>query len=107
MFNYENVGYALEGFKIALECIDYNIKLEELLLLSKVHGFKAPSAQLAMEMAIYNLFIQTENQSIAQYLNPHSLNMVNINSINHNQSTITPKDSKVLKIKISEENIFS
>ena len=105
--NYEEVGYALNGFKIALDGIDYNIKLEELLLLSEVHGFNVPSVQFAIESAIYSLFSQLKKQSVAQYLNANSLDIVNINSIHHSQSTIDLANTKVLKIKIDEKNIFS
>jgi len=105
--DYDSVGYALEGFKLALEGIDYDVQLEELLLLSNTHGFNIPSAEFAIEAAIYDLFSQANNQSVAQYLNGSALDFININSINHNQSTIAIKDAKVLKIKVDEKNIFS
>ena len=105
--DYDSVGYALDGFKLGLEGIDYDVQLEELLLLSNTHGFNIPSAQFAIQAAIYDLFSQFNNQSIAQYLNANSLESININSIYHNQSTIAKKDSKVLKIKIDEKNVFS
>ena len=107
MEDYDSVGYALEGFKLALEGIDYDVQLEELLLLSKTHGFNVPSAEFAIEAAIYDLFSQANNQSVAQYLNGNALDFININSINHNQSTIAKGDTKVLKVKVDEKNIFS
>ena len=105
--DYDATGYALEGFKLALEGIDYDVQLEELLLLSKTHGFNVPSAEFAIEAAIYNLFSQANNQSVAQYLNDNALDFININSINHSQSTIAIGDTKVLKVKVDEKNIFS
>ena len=105
--NHEDAGYALEGFKIALDGINYDVELEELLLLSDVHGFNVPSAQFAIQAAVYNLFSQTNNQSVAKYLNANHLDVVNINSIIHPQSIIKPENSQILKIKIDEKNIFS
>ena len=103
----EDVGYALNGFKIALDGIDYDVALEELLLLAETHGFNVPSARFAIESAAYDLFSKAENKSIAQYLNPNYLDMININSIYSKRSTIDINNSKVLKIKISERNIFT
>ena len=105
--DYDTAGYALEGFKLALEGIDYDVQIEELLLLSKTHGFNVPSAEFAIEAAIYDLFSQANNQSVAQYLNDNALDFININSINHSQSTINIGDTKVLKVKVDEKNIFS
>ena len=105
--DYDATGYALEGFKLALEGVDYDVQLEELLLLSKTHGFNVPSAEFAIEAAIYDLFSQANNQSVAQYLNDSALDFININSINHSQSTIAIGDTKVLKVKVDEKNIFS
>lgn len=105
--DYDATGYALEGFKLALEGIDYDVQLEELLLLSKTHGFNVPSAEFAIEAAIYDLFSQANNQSVAQYLNDNALDLININSIINSQSTIAIGDTKVLKVKVDEKNIFS
>ena len=103
----EDVGYALDGFKIALDGINYDVALEELLLLADTHGFNVPAARFAIESAAYDLFSKAENKSIAQYLNPNYLDMININSIYSNRSTIDVNNTKVLKIKISERNIFT
>ena len=105
--NHEDAGYALEGFKIALDGINYDVELEELLLLSDVHGFNVPSAQFAIQAAVYNLLSQINNQSVAKHLNVNHLDVVNINSIIHPQSIIKPENTKILKIKIDEKNIFS
>ena len=93
--NYEDAGYALEGFKIALDDINYDVELEELLLLSDVHGFNVPSAQFAIQTAVYNLFSQINNQSVAKYLNANHLDVVNVNSIIHSQSIIKPENTKI------------
>ena len=105
--SHEEVGYALNGFKLATKGIDYKIALEELLLLSEVHGFEIPSAQFAIESAIYDLFSKLNNKSIADYLNPNALKQINLNSLYHKNSTIDIDNSKVLKIRINETNIFT
>ena len=103
---HEEAGYALNGFKLALEGIDYDIELEELLLLSDVHGFNIGSARFAIESAIYHLFSQSKGQSIAEYLNPNYLSKININAIYNNRSTLKSCDTNILKIKINNFNIF-
>jgi len=103
---YEEAGYALNGFKLALEGINYDIDLEELLLLSDVHGFNISSARFAIEGAISHLFSQSKGQSIAEYLNKSYLNKIKINSIYSNRATIKLRDTTVLKIKINNFNIF-
>ena len=104
--NHEEVGYALNGFKLSLEGIDYDIDLEELLLLSDIHGFNINSSKFAMECAIYDLFSQYENKSIAEYIQPNFIPEININAIYSKRSTILPKDANILKIKINNNNIF-
>ena len=104
---HQEVGYALNGFKLALEGIDYAIELEELLLLSEVHGFNMPSVQFAIQSAAYDLFSKSKNKTVAKYLNGEALNSININSIYHKNSTISNSETKVLKVKITEKNIFN
>ena len=53
--NHMEAGYALEGFLISLEKIDYDVSLEELLLLSNVHSYKAPSVKFAIQAAVFDL----------------------------------------------------
>ena len=84
----EDVGYALNGFKIALDGINYDVALEELLLLAETHGFNVPAARFAIESAAYDLFSKAENKSIAQYLNRNYLDMVNINCIYSNRKNL-------------------
>ena len=103
---HEEVGYALHGFKLALEGIDYDVDIEEMLLLSDVHGFNVSSVRFAIECAVYHLFSQIKNQSIASFLNPNYLNLIRINAIYSEQSTIKLNNVNVLKIKINKFNIF-
>ena len=103
---HEEVGYALNGFKLSLQDIDYDIDLEELLLLSDIHGFNINSSKFAIECAIYDLFSKYENKSIAEYIEPNFIPEININAIYSNRSTILPTDVNILKIKINNNNVF-
>ena len=104
--NHNEVGYALEGFSIALEGIDYKISMEELLLLSDVHGYKKPSVKFAIQSAIFDLYSKSHNQTISKYLNKESLELINLNNIYNKKSTIRSKDTNILKIKINSTNLF-
>jgi len=105
--SHSQAGYALQGFSVALKDIDYSITLEELLLLSEVHGHEAPSAKFAMQSAIYDVFSKINQTSIAKYLNKKSSQVIKINSIFNKRSIIPIQDTQVLKIKISDSNIYS
>ena len=104
--NHIEAGYALEGFIIALEKIDYDVSIEELLLLSDVHSYKAPSVKLAIQTAIFDLYSKYDQKSIANYFNKNSLNKINLNAIYHGASKIKNKDTNILKVKIQDGNIF-
>ena len=104
--NHMEAGYALEGFLISLEKIDYDVSLEELLLLSNVHSYKAPSVKFAIQAAVFDLYSKSNQQSIAQYFNKDSLDKINLNAIYHDNSTIKKDASNILKIKIKDTNIF-
>ena len=58
--NHIETGYALEGFMVALEGIDYDISIEELLLLSNVHGYKVPSVKFAIQSAVFDLYSKSK-----------------------------------------------
>ena len=105
--NHAEAGYALEGFIIALEKIDYDVSIEELLLLSDVHSYNAPSVKLAIQTAIFDLFSKYDQKPIAKYLNRKSLNKINLNAIYHVASKIKNEDSNILKVKVQDNNIFT
>lgn len=100
----DDVGYALQGFKLALEGLDYNVSIKELLLLSKVHGDGLPSVIFCLESAIYDLFSKLNNQPIASILKPNYLSEINVSSIDSENSLIDKRISKVIKIKIDNSD---
>ena len=104
--NHLEAGYALDGFKIALKDIDYDISIGELLLLSDVHGLGNPSSKFAIQSAVYDIASQNENKTISQVLNSNSINKVNINSLYHKNCTVSANKTEVLKIKIHSNNIY-
>ncbi len=104
--SHTDAGYALDGFKIALQDISYDVSIEELLLLSDVHGFNSPSAKFAIQSAVYDLESQLQNKTISRFLNPQSSNKININTLVHEKSVITNENTKVLKIKIHSNSIY-
>ena len=53
--SFEEAGYCLEGFKLALSNINDDISLDELIILSNVHSLNAPSANFAIQTALYDL----------------------------------------------------
>ena len=99
-----DVEYALQGFKLALEGLDYDVSIKELLLLSRVHGDGLPSAMFCLESAIYDLFSKLNNQPIASILKANYLNEINVNCIDSQNSLIDKSISKVIKIKIDNSD---
>ena len=100
----ESVGYALQGFKLAVQDLNYNVNIEELLLLSRVHGHGLPSVIFCLESAIYDLFSKLTESPIASLLNPSYLPQININCIDSKFSTIEKKIANIIKIKINSSN---
>ena len=103
---HSQAGYALDGFSLALKDINYDVSIEELLMLSDIHTNQSPSAKFAIQTAIYDVLSKVNNKSISAYINHNSEKKININSILHDNCTIDPIDAKVLKVKIHNHNIY-
>ncbi len=103
---HSQAGYALYGFSLALKDINYDVSNEELLMLSQIHANQSPSAKFAIQTAIYDILSQINGKSISMYINSDSGKHININSILHDNCTIAPKDTKILKVKIHNHNIY-
>ena len=99
----DQCAYALEGFKLSIDS-NYDIDLDELLYLSKVHGEGVPSVQFAIDCAIYDLFSQLNQVQFNKYLNQNASSEI---SIVHYPNYINDSfDGMVLKIKIINNNLF-
>jgi len=79
--SFEESGYCIEGFKLALSNINDDISLDELIILSDVHSLNAPSANFAIQTAIYDLFSKNNNKSFSIFINKKSLTEVKSNGI--------------------------
>ena len=96
------VHYALEGFHQAIDGESFDI--EELLSLTQVHTQGNPSAQFAIETAVYDLLSQDNGRSIAVYLNPNAHTKIAVNGIT---GIHMPEDRlKLMKVKVGFRNIF-
>ena len=71
--SFEESGYCIEGFKLALRNINDDISLDELIILSNVHSLNAPSATFAIQTAIYDLLSKKNNKSLSAFMNKESL----------------------------------
>lgn len=101
--SFEESGYCLEGFKLAVSNIDTDINLEELLILSDIHTINSPSACFAIQTALYDLLSKKNNQTFSQFINSKSLLKVKSNGL-YNLTTL---DSyKVIKLKAGFRNLY-
>lgn len=99
----DQCAYALEGFKLSIGS-NYDIDLDELLYLSKVHGEDVPSVQFAIDCAIYDLFSQLNQVQFNKYLNQNASSEI---SVAHYPNYMNDSfDGMVLKIKIVNNNLF-
>ena len=100
---FEESGYALEGFKLALKEVNDSIALDEMMILIRVHTLSTPSANFAIDTAIYDILSQKENLSLNKYLNLQALSEININGI----YGLTNLDNyNTIKIKCGFRNLY-
>ena len=101
--SFEEAGYCLEGFKLAIRDINEPISIEELIILSNVHTLTAPSATFAIQTALYDLLSTKNNQSLSNFINSNSLSSVQSNGI-YNLTSIN--NYKVIKVKCGFRNLY-
>jgi len=101
--SFEEAGYCLEGFKLAIRDINEPISIEELIILSNVHTLTAPSATFAIQTALYDLLSTKNNQSLSNFINSNSLSSVQSNGI-YNLTSIN--NYKVVKVKCGFRNLY-
>ena len=100
---YEDAGYALEGFKLAIE-EGIDIDIEELINLSEAHGYSQPSVQFSIDSAIYDLQSKIENISLNKFLNPKSQQFVPVSYYPGGVKEVF--DGMIMKIKMVSDNMF-
>jgi len=101
--SFEESGYCLEGFKLAISNINDDISLEELIILSNVHSFNAPSATFAIQTAIYDLLSKKNKQPFSTFINKNSLTEVKSNGI-YKLTSINKYNT--IKIKCGFRNLY-
>ena len=100
--NLQDVNYAIEGFKYAVQNED--IDLEELFTLIAIHSEGVPSVRFALETAIFDILSIKNNIPLAEYINPNCNKNISINGI---YGLHLPEDGfKIIKVKVGSMNLF-
>ena len=100
---YEDAGYTLEGFRLAIE-EGRDVDIEELICLSEAHGCSQPSVQFSIDSAIYDLQSKIENISLNKFLNPKSEQFVPVSHYPEDVKEVF--DGMIIKIKMVSDNMF-
>ena len=96
-------GYALEGFRLAINGITDNIDDNEMMILVKAHTMHTPSAAFAIHTAIYDILSKQNKISLSKYLNAKSFSKLKINGIEGlTQST----NYTTIKVKCGFRNLY-
>lgn len=101
--SFEESGYCIEGFKLALSNTNDDISLDELIILSNVHSLNAPSATFAIQTAIYDLLSKKNNKSLSAFMNKKSLTEVQSNGI---YGLTSINNYQTIKIKCGFRNLY-
>lgn len=94
----------LEGFSLALEGINEEFNLEDLLLLAKAQSFDNPSALFGLETAIYDLYSNINKLPLWQNFTKNCVDKILINGLEKDIESETKYPT--FKIKLIEKNIF-
>ena len=99
---FEASGYSLEGFKLAINGVG-EIEIEEIMILIKAHTFEAPSANFAIETAIYDILSQQKNITLSKFLNSDALSQVYVNGV---YQLTKLNNYSVIKVKCGFRNLY-
>jgi len=99
---FEASGYALEGFKLALNGVG-EIKIDEIMILIKAHTFETPSANFAIETAVYDILSQQKNRTLSKFLNSDALSQVYVNGM---YQLTNLNNYSVIKVKCGFRNLY-
>ena len=102
--SFEESGYCIEGFKLALSNINDDISLDELIILSNVHSLNAPSANFAIQTALYDLLSKNNNKSFSTFINKKSLTEVKSNGV---YGLTSINNYQTIKIKCGFRNLYN
>ena len=99
---FESSGYALEGFKLAINGVG-EIEIDEIMILIKAHTFENPSANFAIETAIYDILSQQKHSTLSKFLNSEALSQVHVNGV---YQLTTLNNYSVIKVKCGFRNLY-
>jgi len=99
---FEVSGYALEGFKLALKGA-HNIEIDEMMILIKAHTLDVPSANFAIETAIYDILSQKKQLPLCKFLNSEALSKVSVNGV---YQLTKLNNYSVIKVKCGFRNLY-
>ncbi len=99
---FESSGYALEGFKLAINGVG-EIEIDEIMILIKAHTFETPSANFAIETAIYDILSQQKHSALSNFLNSEALSQVHVNGV---YQLTTLNNYSVIKVKCGFRNLY-
>ena len=95
----------LEGFSLALEGINEELNLEDLLLLANAQSFDNPSALFGLETAIYDLFSKKDKIPFWQNFQDSIPDQISVNGLENDIDNDI--QFPVYKIKLVDKNIFN
>ena len=98
----KSIHYALEGFHHLIT--GETFEKEELISLVEIHFKENPSAQFAIETAIYDLLAQNANKSLSAYLNSSSKSEISVNGLTGIH--LPGDDFTIMKVKVGFRNLF-
>jgi len=96
-------GYALEGFKLALKGA-HNIEIDEMMILTKAHTLGAPSANFAIETALYDILSQKKQLPLCKFLNSKALSKISVNGV---YQLTNLKNYSVIKVKCGFRHLYN
>ena len=100
---FEESGYALEGFKLAVKDLNEDIDLKEIMILIDAHTLDTPSACFAIQTAIYDILSIKKELPLNQYLNSNSSKQIKLNGLHGITSSI---DYDTVKVKCGFRNLY-
>lgn len=100
---FDQAGYALEGFKFAVNNLNEDLDLEEILILANVHSLDTPCSTFAINSAIYDIESQHKNLPLNMYLNSNALSSIKVNGV---YGLTKNYGYKTIKVKCGLRNLY-
>lgn len=95
----------LEGFSLALEGINEEFNIEDLIFIAKAQSFDNPSALFGLETAIYDLFSKKDKIPFWRNFQDSVIKQISVNGLENDIDKNI--QFPVYKIKLVDKNIFN